>query len=567
MDEKLPDPLKESASGSPYAPSPASSGDPGVGRVSPVSPPPPAPSPPPAPVTPTVAEDTPLPPPKPRATSLNPPAPPPPVPSPSAPDAPPPPPPPAPPPPQVIPAGGPSAGGNRLERIRSLIRPLFIIGIILLLGFLAVSFLSFDLSRLPLVGSFFGLSERQVELSYWGLWEDADVVNPLIADFVKAYEAENPRVTLTINYEKRSFGSLEQYKETLLTRLRQGTGPDIFRLHSSWVGSFENELSPLPTSVLSEEDYAVRFYPAALSSAKVGTDIFAIPLEYDGLVLFYNQKFFKDGKASEKLKTWEDFRREAVRLTKWEENDAEKGNILQAGAAFGTASNVSHASDLLSLLLAQSGVDPLTELGTQAGADALTFYVNFAKKDRVWDATLPFSINAFANGQVAMVFGPSWRALDIANLNPKLKFGAVLPPQLPSAPKEGVQWATFWTEGVSKDSQETKIAWKLLEFLTREEQQRKFFSNAAQNRLFGEPYALRSLGTTLSDDAILGPLLAGAPAGVLGKMAAFSGNASYEDVFKQAIGDVLAGRKPAAALKTAQATIDQLEGRAPQPEQ
>lgn len=403
-----------------------------------------------------------------------------------------------------------------------------------------------------------------VTLTYWGLWENPDVINPLITSFIAEYEGENPRVNLTINYEKRSFGTLEQYKDTLLTRLQQGSGPDIFRMHNSWVSDFSSEIAPLPSEELSEQDYALRFFPAALSSAKVGTEIYAIPLEYDGLVLFYNKNLLKGVNVPEEIKTWEDFRREAVRLTTWQNNDAHKGKILKSGAAFGTANNVSHSADILSLLFAQSEIDPLTELNTQAAADALTFYTNFSKVDRVWDETLPFSINAFANGQVAMIIAPSWRALDIAALNPDLDFSAAAVPQLPAAAEGGVHWGTFWMEGVSADTERSEIAWAFLEYLTREDQQRTLYAAEAQVRPFGEPYALRSLAESLAEHEILGPLLQTASLAVSSKTVDSSGNQPYVDAFKNAIGDVLAGEKSVDALKTAQATIDQLEGKTPE---
>jgi len=446
-----------------------------------------------------------------------------------------------------------------IERARGLFRPLLIVAIVILVGVAAVSFLlSGNLSSLPLIGGLFGKSGN-ITLTYWGLWEDSDVINPLLAEFVTSYENANPGVTLTINYEKRTFSTLDQYKETLLTRLQQGTGPDVFRLHNSWVSAFAAELSPLPSSVLSEENYALRFYPSALSSAKVGTDILALPLEYDGLVLFYNKKLITATVAS-KIKTWEDFRREAVKLTTWVGNDRQKGKILRSGAAIGVANNISHSSDLLSLLLAQSGVSPLTGLNTVAAADALTFYTNFAKVDRVWNETLPFSINAFANGQVAMIIAPSWRALDIAALAPKLSFATAPIPQTPSAQVGGVNWASFWMEGVSKDSANATVAWKLLEFLSQEDQQRAFYAAAAKNRLFGEPYAVRSLAASLSEQPILGPLLSSAPTAVSSKTTDLSGDSAYVTALKQAISDVLGGTKATDALKTAQTTINQLEG-------
>ncbi|MDP2734736.1 MAG: extracellular solute-binding protein [bacterium] len=443
--------------------------------------------------------------------------------------------------------------------MRGLIQPLVIGGAILIVGILAYSFL--NLCGLPVLGNLLCRSQN-VELTYWGLWEEADVMNPLIADFVEYYKTQDPQTQVSINYEKRTFGTLDQYKETLLTRLGQETGPGIFRLHNSWVGDFSSEISPLPADVLSEADYTLRFYPSALASAKIGTDLYAIPLEYDGLVVFYNKALFTGVNVAQKIRTWEDFRREAVRLTRWAGNDAEDGAITRPGAAIGGSGNVAHSPDILSLFLAQSGVNPLTELNTQAAADALTFYTNFSRVDRVWDATLPSSITAFANSQVPLILAPTWRALDILNLNPQLKFAAISLPQLPGAAEGGVHLASFWMEGVSADlnNKEAEVAWRFLEFMTREEEQRKFYSASSATRAFGEPYALRSLATELSTHEILGPLLTNAPFAVSAKTIDASGNTPYADAFRQAVAAVLARTQNAVeALGNAQSAITQLE--------
>jgi len=384
----------------------------------------------------------------------------------------------------------------------------------------------------------------------------------VLDDFVASYTSEHPDVSLTINYEKRTFGTLEQYKDTILTRLHQGTAPDIIRVHNSWVKDLADELAPLPGEVMSESDYQTNFYPAALNSAKVGDHVYAIPLMYDGLLLFYNKDLFEGVDAASELSTWEGFRRKAVELTQWVENDPKKA-ILQAGAAFGAASNVSHAADLLSLLFSQSEVDPMTGLDAQAAADALAFYTNFVIEDHVWDETLPYSTNAFANGQVAMVFGPSWVALNIRDLNPQLNFAAVPVPQLPNVEGEGVHWASFWMEAVNKDSENTEISWELLKFLSEEDQQRKLFSEASKVRYFGEPYSRPALASSLADHEILGPLFVGADAAVSAKTVDHSGNRPYAEAIKQAISDVLGGKPAGEALETAQATINQLEGIAP----
>jgi multiple sugar transport system substrate-binding protein len=404
-------------------------------------------------------------------------------------------------------------------------------------------------------------ARQDVTLSYWGIWEDADIVNPLLTDFISSYTDEHPNISLTVNYEKRSFGTLKQYKDTLLTRLERGQAPDVFRIHNSWVEEFSPKLSSLPSAVMSEEIYGDSFYPVALSSAKVGGSLYAIPLEYDGLVLFYNKKLFEGVDVAANLSTWEGFRREAVRLTQWEGNDPSQ-KILRAGAAFGASENVSHSADLLSLVMSQSGINPLSDLGTQTAEDALSFYVNFVEEDHIWDESLSPSIEAFANGKVAMVFGPSWRALNIRDLNPQLDFAAVPVPQFSGQEKE-IHWATFWMEAVNKDSENTEIAWELLRFLAEGQQQQKFYAAASKVRYFGEPYSRPSLANELETHAILGAVLADAASAVSGKIIDYSGNDAYASAFNEAISNVLGGWKIEAALETAQATLNQLEGVSP----
>src|SRR3972149_2874885 len=83
-----------------------------------------------------------------------------------------------------VPPAEEAPAGNLLERIRGLVRPLAILGIVALLGVAVLSFAGLDLSRPPLLGSLLGRG-GEVTLTYWGLWENPDVINPLIASFIE----------------------------------------------------------------------------------------------------------------------------------------------------------------------------------------------------------------------------------------------------------------------------------------------------------------------------------------------------------------------------------------------
>jgi len=277
---------------------------------------------------------------------------------------------------------------------------------------------------------------------------------------------------------------------------------------------------------------------------------------YDGLMLFYNTKHFEEAGVNRPPTDWEEFREVALRLTK---TDAETKRITQAGAAIGTANNVSHFSDILGLMLAQSRIDFPKDLTASGAKDALVFYTNFSAKDNVWDASLPDSIYAFAQGKVSMIFAPSWRIFDIQALNPGLKFASAAVPQIPSLPQEEpttINWASFWAEGVNLDSPYVEEAWKFLKFLAEPENMRLLYSEEAKLREFGEPYSRKDLGNVLLTNDYLAPLIDGTPTATSFIIADASGNDVYVDAVAEAVNSVLQKKDVDQALGTLKTTIE-----------
>jgi len=391
---------------------------------------------------------------------------------------------------------------------------------------------------------------KQVTLTYWGLFEPEEVFQPLIEE----YQKEHPNVK--IEYQQRAFSTLAQHKETLLTRLREGTGPDIFRIHNTWVSQFASELSPLPSDVMSSAEFANNFYPPMQNLLSYQGQLYAIPLMYDGLMLFYNKKHFEEAGVSRPPTDWEEFRSAAVRLTK---ADEETKKINQAGAAMGTANNVAHFSDILGLMFAQSRINFPAGLTSSGARDALVFYTNFVTKDKVWDASFPDSIYGFAQGKVSMIFAPSWRVFDIQSLNPGLDFSTAAVPQVPSLPREGqttINWASFWAEGVNLDSENADEAWKFLEFLSQAENMRRLYSEQAKLREFGEPYSRTDLGSVLLTNDYLAPLIDGAPTAASFIIADRSGNDVYVEAVAEAVDGVLQKKDIGQVLETLKSTIE-----------
>lgn len=394
-----------------------------------------------------------------------------------------------------------------------------------------------------------------VSLVYWGLFEGKEVMQPLI----KEYQDKHPNVT--IDYSARSFSTLSQYKELLLSRLKQGTGPDILRVHLTWLPQFSPDLAPVSLKTYSEKEYSGTFYPVTKEWSSVNGSLYSIPFQYDGLGLYINDAFLAEATGAAKPQTWYDFRVVAKKMAKISTDG--NAQLLRAGAAIGNAGNIPHAADIFGLMFAQSDLSFPADISSQAAQDALTFYTNFLRVDKVWSASYPNSVQAFARGQVAMIFAPLWRMMDIINLNPKLKFSVNPVPQAPAQEGRNVtntNWASFWTETVSNRSKNQEVAWDFLKFLSSKESLKKMYSLSSQSRPLGQPYSRVDLASDLSLDANITSVLAGAPTAQTAPITDVAGNDPYTEAINGAIEANLKGVSAAEALKTAQQTIERLMG-------
>ena len=343
-----------------------------------------------------------------------------------------------------------------------------------------------------------------ITLTYWGLWEDSGVLQNIISEF----ETKNPNIK--INYRKND---KSDYRTRLAGRLTKDPDteevPDIFRIHSSWLPMFTDNIVSVPATVANAINLDGDFYQVFQKDLKVNDSYRAIPLMYDGLVLFYNKDLIQKG-GVDLPKSWWDLQTTAAKLTVRDE----AGNIQIAGVAMGLTDNVDNWSDILGLLLRQNGADILKDNADNDAKikDVLSYYVNFHSKYKTWDETLPPSTQLFAQGKLAFYIAPSWRVFNIEDLNPSLSFEITTIPQLPtlqnmsetssnsSANLTNIHWATYWAEAVNSQSKHQKEAWKFLEFLASKDSLEKMYTAASQTRSFGEIYPRISLADKINSN-------------------------------------------------------------------
>ncbi len=355
-----------------------------------------------------------------------------------------------------------------------------------------------------------GSEDEKTIINYWGLWEEPGVVMAAIADF----EAKNPKIK--VNYVRKD---IDNYRTILKGRLSKTEAegleiPDIFSIHSSWLPMFEAEVAPIPKEMAVELNLDEDFLGVFARDLKKDGSYLAVPLYYDGLVLYYNKNLVS---KTDLPKSWWNLEQIAKKLTIKDED----GRIVQAGVAMGLADNVDHFSDIIGLMLLQAGANPMVEqVKTE---DVLAYYTRFATTYQVWDETLVDSTTMFANGKLAFYFGPAWRMYNLAEMNPNLNYGVAKVPQLPTLtgvpPEEidseadltNIHWASYWVPAINKNSGKKEIAFELVKYLAGKEAMARMVAASAQVRSVGLVPARKDLASGAATNEKLTALVESAP--------------------------------------------------------
>jgi multiple sugar transport system substrate-binding protein len=409
-------------------------------------------------------------------------------------------------------------------------KKILIITLLLLLPFVLYAC---TLQDIPVIGPFFGgggngedPAASQKTLTYWGLWENPEVMQKLI----QKYESEHPNVK--INYDDRSVLSPSDYREGIFTRITSEGAPDIVRVHATWIPFLKDSLAP--NNNLSAEDFRNKFYPIASRTSIQDNKVYAVPLYYDGLVLAYNKDHFAEINQDLAPTAWEEFRKLALELTIRDERGNE---IIRGGAAIGNADNIEFFSDILGLMFAQANVKVPDDFEDGAAVDALKFYTNFFIEDKVWSDKFPEASASFAKGDVSMIFIPTWNLLDIIQAKPDMNIGLAEVPQ--AVPKNPKSWGSFWVETVTAKSPNQDIAWDFLNFLVREETQMEQYSESLKFRQFGAPYSIVSLAEQIDETSSIKPLLRSAPYAETSVIVSRAGNDRFVEIMQKTVNYVI----------------------------
>lgn len=345
-----------------------------------------------------------------------------------------------------------------------------------------------------------------IELDYYVFGNISDAMEAIINE----YEARTGvKVNLFV------FNDFERYEKTILNELAEGDGPDLFSMPNVWFVSNYKKLTPMPTSKGTVQDFEQLFVDVATKDL-VRTNqngirqVYGLPMYVDTLALYYNKDLYNDlvPERGRPASTWAGLVADVARLTKV---DSSFSRFQLSGIAMGRSDNISTAIDSLYMLFLQHGVNfyngnmsaanfasqnqGVVEFPAQAALELLTSFSRESERSYTWNELvadpedLRPEAEAFARGEVAVILGYSDMynyLLSSINSNRSAGENVIDPssigiaqiPQLEDpavSTNKRVAYASYFAEGVSRNTEYPELAWDLLIHVTSRESLTTYF--------------------------------------------------------------------------------------------
>jgi len=318
------------------------------------------------------------------------------------------------------------------------------------------------LSILLVLGVFQGLTrvkaEQKIEIRFSG-WGAGSVELASYQKMFEEFEEEHPQYK--VMYEP----ILENYPQKIAMMFRSGTAPDVFYVDSSYAKYWIKTGYLLPIDKFLEEKSD--FVPELIKIFEHDEKLYGIPKDFSVLGMFYNKEMFKKANIEKPPETWDELLVCAQKLK-------EELGIVP----------LSLSRDLARWLafIYQTGAEIVTpghkeSLFTDPKVvESLEFYTQFEKMGL---AKMPGELgeawngDAFAKEKVAIIFEGNWLVPFLKDNFPQMynKTGVAPLPR----PENGKETTLAFVGGLAiyGGSEHPEAAWKLIDFLTSKEGQKK----------------------------------------------------------------------------------------------
>lgn len=272
----------------------------------------------------------------------------------------------------------------------------------------------------------------------------------------------------------------ETFQTDLVNALASGVGPDLVIISPADVIQNKDRIFEIPYTSLPQASFQNTFIDQG-NLYLTSTGVLALPFVVDPLVMFYNKDILAASFTVNPPKTWD----ELIALNKKVTVKDDAGKLVTQTVALGTFDNITHAKEIISALIFQTGNkivawDPYTKkyiskfaqadsTGNSGVVNALSFYTAFSNVNDAerysWNESLPKDKDQFIAGKLATYFGYASELEGIRQKNPNLNFEVSVFPQR----SQGTLKATYGKMAaiaVMKVSKNTSLALTMAQQLT-----------------------------------------------------------------------------------------------------
>ncbi|HEY3217032.1 MAG TPA: sugar ABC transporter substrate-binding protein [Candidatus Eisenbacteria bacterium] len=310
-------------------------------------------------------------------------------------------------------------------------------------------------------------SAAPITLRFWAMGREGEVVSELVRDF----ERENPGVRVRVQQIPWSAAH-----EKLLTAFVGDATPDLAQLGNTWIAEFAalRALEPLDPRLAPSVANAAAYFPGIWDTNVIEGVVLGVPWYVDTRLLFYRRDLFARAGYDRMPDTWEGWRAALA---------AVKRRAGRTGYALFLPPN--EYEPLLILGLA-TGSRFLADGGTRGAFSqpefrrAFAFYASLYRDDLappLRNNEIANIYQEFARGYFATYIGGPWILGEFERRLPaELQDAwATAPMPGPDGPASGASMAGGSSLVVFRGSRHKPEAWRLVEFLSRPDQQLRFY--------------------------------------------------------------------------------------------
>lgn len=335
----------------------------------------------------------------------------------------------------------------------------------------AIAFMVFLAFIFILRGSLSSGTTQSATLEVWGVFDD----RPAFDAAIQAFQKVNKNIK--VNY---TMLPSQGYEQAILNALAAGKGPDVWMMHNTWLPKHIDKILPMPdvapgqkVPLMTVRQFKDLYVDVAAADLINNNKIYGLPLYVDTLALYYNKDLFASAGVAQPPRTWTDFMDDVKKITTYDDSR----NITRSGAAIGTARNINRSTDILMMLMLQSGVQMTDPNGSQAtfsrsvdgqnvGERSLTFYTDFANPQKevyTWNDAQDYSMDAFTAGKTAMMLNYAHQIPVLRASAPRLNWGIAPVPQASTV--DSRTYGDYWPLVVSLKTAYPNEAWQFVYYM------------------------------------------------------------------------------------------------------